>query len=168
MVRVRKRLSPMTVTLTRHAPALTPVTLNPAAVSLMTQVVVLVVATTTRPCDVLPPRALIVSDLPTFTDFATAGIVGFSGGVVVAGEVMGVLVVVVTGVVVAGADDVGAGLLPESGRVVTDTVGFFDNSASFEVVPSSSSTSVHEVCPVSGWTAFAGHGVWRDSPLPGT
>lgn len=142
----------------RQDPDFTPVTLNPAPVSLTVQFAVLVVATMARPCDDLPLGALIVKDLPTFTDLATVGKVGFSG-------VNVVVVACVAGIV---------GAVPPAGRgVVVDVVddgndGRDDDSVPTEVVSRSSSMMLHESCAVSGCTALGGHGVCRDSPLVAT
>lgn len=145
-----KRLSPMAVTLTRQDPDFTPVTLKPPPVSLTEQVAVLVVATMARPWDDLPPGALIVNDLPTFTDLATAGNVGFSGANVVvvacAAGLVGEVPPAVRGVVVVVVVDVG-----DDGRD--------DDSVPMEVVSRSSSMMLHDCCAVSGCTALGGHGV---------
>ncbi len=153
VVNVRKRLFPIAVTLMRHEPTLAPVMLKPAAVSLTVQVAVLVDATTTRPWAVLPPGALIVTDFPIFTDFATTGRVGFSSGDVVVGA----------GGVVALAPP-----LPGRGIVVDGITGFFGDSVSVAEMSRGSSTKLQSVCPVNGCALFAGHGVWRTSPAVGT
>lgn len=149
VVNVMKRVSPMAVTLIRQVPDFTPVTLNPLPVSLTEQFAVLVVATMARPWDDLPRGALIVNDLPTFTDLATGGNVGFWGAKVVEA---------------ACAAGVVGDVPPPARGVVVDVVdvgeeGRDEDSVPMEVVSRTSSMILHESCAVSGCTALGGHGV---------